>query len=89
MLNITQNIGKFAISASLAALCYAPLNAEENKLETTIQSTVTLGLGMRLNNPEPSNVGIGNGGTYQTLNEDDGNLNYGSGSFYSKLQVYA
>ena len=84
MLNITQNIGKFAISASLAALCYAPLNAEENKLETTIQSTVTLGLGMRLNNPEPSNVGIGNGGTYRTLNEDDGNLNYGSGSFYSK-----
>ena len=84
MLNITQNIGKFAISASLATLCYAPLNAEENKLETTIQSTVTLGLGMRLNNPEPSNVGIGNGGTYRTLNEDDGNLNYGSGSFYSK-----
>ena len=84
MLNITQNIGKFAISVSLAALCYAPLDAEENKLEATIQSTVTLGLGMRLNNPDLSNVGIGNGGTYQTLNEDDGNLNYGSGSFYSK-----
>lgn len=84
MKNITQYIGKFAISASLAALCYGPLSAEESKLTATVQNTVTVGLGMRLNNPDPSNVGIGNGGTYRTLNEDDGNLNYGSGSFYSK-----
>ena len=84
MKTITQYIGKFAISASLATLCYGTLSAEESKLTATVQNTVTVGLGMRLNNPDPSNVGIGNGGTYQTLNEDDGNLNYGSGSFYSK-----
>ena len=60
------------------------LNFENPKMSGSFDSTVTIGFGMRMEEASLSNIGIGNGGTYQTLNEDNGNLNYGKGSFYSK-----
>jgi|SaaInl4_135m_RNA_FD_contig_111_158984_length_6193_multi_9_in_0_out_0_3 hypothetical protein len=83
-------IGRSTLGAALMLSLTAPLDAwglefDNPKMSGSFDTTVTVGLGMRLENPDPSNVGIGNGGTYPTLNEDNGNLNYRQGSFYSKV----
>ena len=57
--------------------------SEDGKITGSFDSTVTFGVGMRMEDRVTSNVGLGNGGDYPTFNEDDGNLNYGKGDFYS------
>lgn len=69
---------------SISTLEAARFESDNGKITGSFDHTLTIGLGMRVEGPDNENIGIGNGGRYPTLNEDDGNLNYGAGSFYSK-----
>jgi hypothetical protein len=48
----------------------------ENGASVSVDTTLSYGVAMRANNPDPALVGIANGGTARTVNEDDGNLNF-------------
>jgi len=69
---------------STSTLEAARFESDNGKITGSFDHTLTIGLGMRVEGPDNENIGIGNGGRYPTLNEDDGNLNFGAGSFYSK-----
>lgn len=81
---VRNTLGSALMLCLTAPLAAWGLNFDNPKMSGSFDSTVTVGFGMRMEDPSPTNVGIGNGGTYPTLNEDNGNLNYGKGSFYSK-----
>ncbi|OGI45596.1 MAG: hypothetical protein A2637_02925 [Candidatus Muproteobacteria bacterium RIFCSPHIGHO2_01_FULL_65_16] len=49
----------------------------------SFDTTVSYGASMRAQGREPSLVGITNGGTARSVNEDDGNLNYDKGDMIS------
>lgn len=51
----------------------------------SFDSTITFGIGWRASDPDKANFGVGNGGNYPTLNEDDGNLNYAQWDVYQAL----
>ena len=51
----------------------------------TFDSTFSAGLLMRTQAADPRNVGIVNGGTSRSVNEDDGNLNYEKGEVVSEV----
>jgi len=86
----TKRAIKLAVSSSLlfSAALTSNLHAfqfqsDGGKVTGSFDSTVTFGLGMRVEDRVTSNYGIGNGGDYPTFNEDDGNLNYDKGDLYS------
>ena len=81
---VRNTLGSALMLCLTAPLAAWGLNFDNPKMSGSFDSTVTVGFGMRMEDPSPTNVGIGNGGTYPTLNEDNGNLNYGKGSFYSR-----
>lgn len=51
----------------------------------SFDTTISFGVGWRVSDPDKSNIGVGNGGTYPTMNEDDGNLNYSQWDVYQAL----
>ncbi|MFX9567169.1 DUF1302 family protein, partial [Acinetobacter baumannii] len=51
----------------------------------SFDSTFSAGLLMRTQAADPRNVGIVNGGTSRSVNEDDGNLNYERGEVVSEV----
>ena len=51
--------------------------------EGSFDTTVSLGAAMRTEGNDPGSIGITNGGTARTVNEDDGNYNYQQGDLYS------
>lgn len=51
----------------------------------SFDTTVTLGSSWRTQKRDPALVGISNGGTARSNNEDDGNLNYNRNGSYSQL----
>ena len=51
----------------------------EGNLEGRIDTTLSLGLQYRLQDPDPDLIGLANGGTAFSVNYDNGNLNYDKG----------
>jgi hypothetical protein len=49
----------------------------------SFDSTISLGTSVRMEDPDPARIGITNGGTARTVNEDEGNLNFGRGDVLS------
>jgi len=49
----------------------------------TIDTTVSAGVSMRTQDPDTSNIGITNGGTARSVNEDDGNFGFEKGDLTS------
>ncbi len=89
-LSSLSKISRCTLGAALVLSLTTPLQGQElnfhdPKLSGSFDSTITVGFGMRLEDPALSNLGLDNGGTYPTFNEDNGNLNYRKGSFYSKV----
>lgn len=60
-----------------------PINWLDGDVTGALDTTLTLGMGIRTQDRDNSNIGVGNGGSYPTLNEDDGNLNYDQWDPYS------
>jgi len=49
----------------------------------SFDSTISLGATVRMEDPDPSRIGIANGGTARTVNEDEGDINFGRGDVLS------
>lgn len=78
-----------AIGLAVCLGAAIPLNAVQfdlmdGKIQGAFDTKLSMGVGMRLNKRDMSNIGVGNGGTYPSLNEDDGNLNYNQFDLYSE-----
>ena len=76
------------LSVMLACLASAPAYAFEFKNEAgdvtgNFDTTISMGASVRAQGRDPTLVGITNGGTARSNNEDDGNLNYDKGDVFS------
>jgi hypothetical protein len=80
---------KHAAAAVLLALC-APTAAHAFEIKNqagevigSFDTTISLGASWRAQGRDPALVGITNGGTARSNNEDDGNLNYNKNKLFS------
>jgi hypothetical protein len=75
------------LAAAVAALCAAPAFALQfdlpNDVKATVDTTLSYGVSVRAQERDPSLVGIANGGTSRSVNEDDGNLNFDKGDRFA------
>lgn len=77
-----------ALSVMLAFAASAPVHAFQFKagdVAGSFDTTVSLGGSWRMQGRDPALVGIANGGTARTVNEDDGNLNFDKNDLYSAI----
>ncbi len=58
---------------------------EAGSVKVNFDTTISYGVAMRMQDRDPSLVGKSNGGTGNSVNNDDGNLNYKQGSIFSSL----
>ena len=73
-------LGGLALGLPLAAHAIA---LDFGQVKGSFDTTVSLGASMSTQDPEDDQVGIANGGTSRSVNEDDGRLNYESGDLIS------
>lgn len=57
----------------------------DNGLAGSVDTTVSYGISVRAGSRDPSLVGIANGGTSRSVNEDDGNRNYDKNKAFANL----
>jgi hypothetical protein len=77
-----------ALSVTLALVTSGPAHALQFKNEAgdvtvNVDTTVSAGASWRMQGRDPALVGITNGGTSRSVNEDDGDLNYDKHDLYS------
>ncbi|OGI42458.1 MAG: hypothetical protein A2V92_00145 [Candidatus Muproteobacteria bacterium RBG_16_65_31] len=79
--------GVILVAALAGAAPAAAFQFESAGGETSgsFDTTVSYGASMRAQGRDPSLVGITNGGTARSVNEDDGNLNYDKGDIISSI----
>ena len=70
-------------SASTASAVEFMLGEAEASLDTTL----SYGTSFRLNNPDPALIGTTNGGLQNSVNADDGNLNYAKGIYSNAFKI--
>ena len=68
-----------------AAPAYALEFNFDNDARLNVDTTLTYGVAVRTKDPDPSLIGIANGGTSRSVNEDDGDLNYKKGKAFSNV----
>jgi hypothetical protein len=78
-----------ALAMSLAFLGMAPAHALQfelpNGIKAQVDTTLTYGISVRAAGRDPSLIGIANGGTSRSVNEDDGDLNFDKGRAFANL----
>src|SRR6185503_17269356 len=74
-----------AIALAGAAPAYALEFNYDNGVRANVDTTVTYGIAIRAKDPDASLIGIANGGTSRSVNEDDGDLNYKKGKAFSNV----
>lgn len=57
----------------------------ENGLKANVDTTITYGIAIRASERDPALIGIANGGTSRSVNEDDGDLNFGKNKPFSNV----
>jgi hypothetical protein len=57
----------------------------ENGVTGSVDTTLSYGVSVRTGSRDPSLVGIANGGTSRSVNEDDGNLNYDKNKAFANI----
>jgi hypothetical protein len=65
-----------AIALLGAAPAYALQFSFDNGAEVNLDTTITYGISIRASSRDPSLIGIANGGTSRSTNEDNGDLNF-------------
>src|SRR5574341_321761 len=83
-------IKRFVSCLLLTLAAATPAYALQFKTETgepivSFDTTISVGALWRMQGRDPSLIGVTNGGTSRTVNEDDGNLNYDNGDLVSLL----
>src|SRR5438552_11615088 len=56
-----------------------------NDVKASIDTTISYGISIRANDRDPSLIGIANGGTSRSVNEDDGDLNFDKGKAFANI----
>ena len=72
-----------AVALAGAAPAFAVQFELDNGLKASIDTTVSYGIAIRAKDASPALIGIANGGTSRTTNEDDGDLNFKKGKAFS------
>ncbi|HXN15744.1 MAG TPA: DUF1302 family protein, partial [Usitatibacter sp.] len=57
----------------------------ENGLTANVDTTLSYGVAVRAKGRDPSLIGIANGGTSRSVNEDDGDLNFDKGKTFANV----
>jgi hypothetical protein len=76
---------------ALAAVLYCATSAQafqfktENGISGSFDTTVSYGVSIRAKDPDASLIGISQGGTARSTNEDDGNRNYKKGDPFANV----
>src|SRR5476649_2629657 len=65
-----------AVALVGAAPAFAVQFEFDNGLKTSVDTTVSYGISIRAKDADPALIGIANGGTSRSVNEDDGDLNF-------------
>jgi Protein of unknown function (DUF1302) len=65
-----------AVALVGAAPAFAVQFEFDNGLKTSVDTTLTYGISIRAKDADPALIGIANGGTSRSVNEDDGDLNF-------------
>ena len=78
-----------ALALGLAFLGIAPAHALQfefsNGIKTQVDTTLTYGIAVRASGRDPALIGIANGGTSRSVNEDDGDLNFDKGRAFANV----
>jgi Protein of unknown function (DUF1302) len=78
-------LSALAVGLALAGSANAVQFKYENGLTGSIDTTISAGISVRTQAADPSLIGIANGGTSRSVNEDDGDRNYGKNKPFSEL----
>jgi hypothetical protein len=77
------------LALALALLGAAPAFAlqfeMDNGLKANVDTTLTYGIAVRASKRDPALIGIANGGTSRSVNEDDGDLNFERGKPFANI----
>jgi hypothetical protein len=75
------------LAAAIASLCAVPAMALQfdlgREVKATVDTTLSYGVSVRAEERDPKLIGIANGGTSRSVNEDDGNLNFDKGDLFA------
>ena len=78
-----------ALAVGLALAFSGTAGAEQFKFDNGVtgsfDTTISAGVSVRTEKQDPSLIGIANGGTARSVNEDDGDRNYNRGKTFSEL----
>lgn len=77
---LRAGLGGLALGLPLAAHA---INLEFGEVKGSLDTTVSLGTTISMEDPDKGLIGIANGGTSRSVNEDDGKRNYQSGDTIS------
>src|SRR5438046_3613223 len=81
-------VGK-PLVAALALAFAAPASALQWELESgariNLDTTISYGISVRAKDRDPSLIGIANGGTSRSVNEDNGDLNFDKGKPFANV----
>src|SRR5258706_1289419 len=91
-----RNLMKSALRPSLKplvlALCLAGAGSAhalqfswDNDIKVNLDTTISYGISIRADAREPALIGIANGGTSRTVNEDDGDLNFEKNKAFANI----
>ena len=78
-------LSALAVGMALAGTANAVQFKYENGLSGSLDTTVSAGISVRTSSPSPDLIGIANGGTSRSVNEDDGDRNFGKNKPFSEL----
>ncbi|HUL97016.1 MAG TPA: DUF1302 domain-containing protein [Usitatibacter sp.] len=74
-----------AVALTCAAPAYALQFEFDNGVRANVDTTVSYGISVRTESPDSASIGIANGGTSRTVNEDDGDLNFKKGNAFANV----
>src|SRR5436190_14983007 len=57
----------------------------DNDVKMSLDTTITYGVSVRAEGRDPSLIGIANGGTSRSVNEDDGDLNFDKNKTFANI----
>jgi hypothetical protein len=78
-------ISALAVGLVLSGAANAVQFKYENGLTGSLDTTVSAGISVRTSAPSPDLIGIANGGTSRSVNEDDGDRNFKKNRAFSEL----
>jgi len=73
------------LGALLSPACVYAADFSTDELRFTLDTTLTYGAAWRTASPSPANIGISNGGTAESVNSDDGDMNFKRGQLVSSV----